>query len=118
MTKHPTDLLPFAYSVSLHPQMYAYNPEVAHGILKSLSWVILHESTKKELGVCIRITHDIIKQVMSHVYLSETQTPLLCDEKFIPVRKSSFEAFRVNSKTFLDNLCACIDSNKKSDSCS
>ncbi|MBL4884915.1 MAG: hypothetical protein JKY95_10315 [Planctomycetaceae bacterium] len=111
MTKLASDLLEFAGLISLRPQMYASSPEEANGILVALSWVVLHETTAKELGACTRIDLSILKDTMRHVYFSETQTPPLCAEEFSPNYKSSFEAFSKNSKVYLNNLHDYLDSN-------
>ena len=108
MSQSIDDLLRLASDISARPQMFAATPEVAHGLIEALSWVILHQhKTAESLGKCMTQSRQLIRSAMGDVGTTHATTPLLCDKSF-PDRESSFSSFQTHSAQFLEALQAAI----------
>lgn len=115
MTLRTNQLFKLAKDISERPQMFAATPEVAHGLIEALTWVILHESLDSSLGKCMAEARNLIRKATEDVYVSDVSTALLCDASF-PDRVSTFNAFRSHSERLIDLIAErlCVSTNERS----
>lgn len=103
MSEKLAELIALSREIARRPQMFARTPQIAHGLLEALGWMIFSEVSGKRLEVAFLDVADLLRIATKDLGLPEHAPALLCGPPQSE-QAADFTPFRARAAIFVDLL--------------